>query len=462
MENVVRNLPHWRISLLSLWHMTCQEYREKDSAPAGRNPVRGHARGVSLSSLPESEGTVNPSDVLVVIDRAGEQLETLLRRSSKDLSPALGVAQCLRMNWPGAVLSACLLCSKGEHQFAALDEKGRPDAVWSQRLDPATFPTGTEPAAGWRAHFTGQGMSGIVREVEANGFGNGLLALLLAPETNETEAALAGLFLVHLSRTLALRFALETVRRSAEEMREELLDLSRLANVGELAGPLAHEFTNFLNVLLLQASVLEFQLPEQYRADLAEIRRQGNLAAAAVHRFHQYRRDQFSAGRENEINPLVLEVANELAADPPVPIPVVLVPSSHPPGVTIPHSVALSLHLAPESPRVRGPVGDLRRLVRFLVTNAVRAALQTDHQVWVDTHLEPGRVVLRVEDSGPTLPAEELLHVFDLSSPGREGVDVLELAACRSLVQRLNGTITAQSRPDAGLSICAEFPQGTH
>ena len=68
--------------------------------------------------------------------------------------------------------------------------------------------------------------------------------------------------------------------------------LEHFAIIGELAGPLAHEITNFLNVILLQVSLLETILPEEQRADLLEIRRQGNRAAELVNRFQEQRRSR--------------------------------------------------------------------------------------------------------------------------------------------------------------------------
>ena len=42
-----------------------------------------------------------------------------------------------------------------------------------------------------------------------------------------------------------------------------LEELQRLADLGEIAGPLAHEVNNFLNVLALNVAVLEQLLPEE-------------------------------------------------------------------------------------------------------------------------------------------------------------------------------------------------------
>src|SRR5437016_657244 len=65
---------------------------------------------------------------------------------------------------------------------------------------------------------------------------------------------------------LSLRLALENQQTSAEDM----TGLTRQANVGELMGPLSHEFNDFLNAAMLHMMVLELKVPQELRADLVE------------------------------------------------------------------------------------------------------------------------------------------------------------------------------------------------
>src|SRR5262245_1445318 len=50
--------------------------------------------------------------------------------------------------------------------------------------------------------------------------------------------------------------------------------LEWLATLGELAGPVVHEFNNFLNTVSLQLAILEREASPELLADLIEIRRQ--------------------------------------------------------------------------------------------------------------------------------------------------------------------------------------------
>src|SRR5207253_44046 len=88
------------------------------------------------------------------------------------------------------------------------------------------------------------------------------------------------------------------------------------ANAGELAGPLAHEFNNFLNIVLLHIALLEAEIPENLRGDLTELRRQGASMTSIVKQFQQYRRRQQSVQQPADVNRMVLAAARSLAGSP--------------------------------------------------------------------------------------------------------------------------------------------------
>jgi signal transduction histidine kinase len=96
-------------------------------------------------------------------------------------------------------------------------------------------------------------------------------------------------------------------------------------------------------------------------------------------------------------------------------------------------------------------------LSRFLVSNALRAA-GDEGEVHVKTTLNNGGVRLEIEDSGGQVSEEELPYLFDPGHAQREGVEGLELAACRSLVRRLRGSLYAENRSEGGVRVVVELP----
>jgi len=223
-------------------------------------------------------------------------------------------------------------------------------------------------------------------------------------------------------------------RQRVGELEAEAEALDHLANVGEVAGVVAHEFSDFLNMLLLHVAVLEFRLPEAERADLAEVRRHGNRATELIGRFQQYRRSSPRSERVTDLAAVTRDVVSRLEHE----------------AAEALNGVRVRVN-ASASP-VRGAAPELRRLARFLIQNAARTSAAGGHEVIVT--IEPGRLV--VEDSGPSASENDIGHLFSPTST-RQGVDPLEMTACRSLVRRLRGQLTAEARTEGGVRVVVEF-----
>ncbi len=93
---------------------------------------------------------------------------------------------------------------------------------------------------------------------------------------------------------------------------------------------------------------------------------------------------------------------------------------------------------------VRADPGELRRIVRNLLDNAVRHA---DSQVELSVHVSHGRVHVEVADDGPGVPETERALIFDrfhrgdpARTRGTAGTG-LGLAIARSLAHRAGGTL---------------------
>jgi signal transduction histidine kinase len=77
-----------------------------------------------------------------------------------------------------------------------------------------------------------------------------------------------------------------------------------------------------------------------------------------------------------------------------------------------------------------------------------------------------GQVLLRVRDSGPGIPAEDLPHIFDRFYRGdkarsSDGASGLGLAIARSLVEAHGGRITAENAPGGGAQFTVSLPLST-
>jgi signal transduction histidine kinase len=239
----------------------------------------------------------------------------------------------------------------------------------------------------------------------------------------------------------------------------ELVEQARQAEVGELAAPLAHEFSNFLNTLLLHIAILETETPAHLRTELAEIQEHSAAVTALLKQFQQYRRRQEPAFAPVDLNHVVRSTIAALCRREGeqlwIEAPAVseVVDSAPQPGPLVPVELALGAALPP----VPAGISELRRLLTFLLRNAAGATASENGRVLVSTELANGKVRLRVEDTGPEVPAELLSQLFEPGCKCREGVSSLELAACRTLAQRLKGAVQATRSSEGGVAVSVDF-----
>ena len=111
-------------------------------------------------------------------------------------------------------------------------------------------------------------------------------------------------------------------------------------------------------------------------------------------------------------------------------------------------SASLALDLPPDLPRVRGFGGELNQVWANLIDNALDAVGENG-RVIVTARPEGARVVVRVTDDGPGIPAEVKSRIFDpffTTKPVGKGTG-LGLDIVRRLVDRNDGSIEVESGP---------------
>lgn len=111
-------------------------------------------------------------------------------------------------------------------------------------------------------------------------------------------------------------------------------------------------------------------------------------------------------------------------------------------------SVAVSVRVEPDLPRIRGFAGELNQIWGNLIDNALDAVPESG-RVEIVAGRESGRVVVRIADNGPGIPAEIRDRIFDpffTTKPAGLGTG-LGLDIVRRLVQHNEGEISVESQP---------------
>ena len=128
-------------------------------------------------------------------------------------------------------------------------------------------------------------------------------------------------------------------------------------------------------------------------------------------------------------------------------------------------SVAVSIQVEPNLPRIRGFTGELNQIWGNLIDNALDAVPESG-RVEVVAGREFGRVVVRIADNGPGIPAEIRDRIFDpffTTKPAGLGTG-LGLDIVRRLVLHNEGEISVESQPgrtEFRVALPIEEPEGS-
>lgn len=383
------------------------------------------------------------SQALATISRMGKLIPDIFKIET-DHERGTQLTAALRTLWPGCGLSACLLNWDGNSFGSAHDANGVARDDWRGSLldilhsEAKEPPTKLPEAIVLPDHILAmEWVAGQDRRI-------GLCALGIHSGMPEEIRAVAQIFLIECALLLGLHLQAEARERTRQRLADDAADLAWMANLGELAGPLIHQFNNFLNVSMLNVLLLERQLDPSFRPDLESIRRQGAETATMVRHLQHNREKERPSPHAVDLNAVVGELlANGRTATA---------------GHLRVNSGQVRVQFEPaELPAVFGSVPDLKRLLQFLLSQSA-AANGGDVDVRIQTGATSGHVWIRVEDSAPAVATDLLPHLFESQIPCRRGADQLKLAACKSLVRRLRGEIRAENRDGAGLAVTVELP----
>jgi PAS domain S-box-containing protein len=241
-----------------------------------------------------------------------------------------------------------------------------------------------------------------------------------------------------------------TDRKRAEEADRRLAQTGRLALLGELTASIAHEVNQPLGAILSNADALEMLLestrarPEEIRAILADIRREGLRASDVIRHVRSLVRQRSMVMRVLDVNGVALEVLHLANAE------------------CRRRGVEMSTDLALDLPPVRGDRVWLQQLLLNLLVNGMDAMSEVpggERRLLLRTSGDAGAAVeVAVADEGHGIPERLLPRLFDSFVTTREHGMGLGLAISRSIVEAHGGRIRAENNVGGGATVRFTLP----
>jgi C4-dicarboxylate-specific signal transduction histidine kinase len=226
------------------------------------------------------------------------------------------------------------------------------------------------------------------------------------------------------------------------QVQAELVHVTRVTTLGELAASIAHEVNQPIAATLTNAEAalrfLRFDPPEldEVREALEWIVRDAARAGAVVQRIRNLVKKAPLPDDRVDINAVIQEVIELSRSE------------------ATKNGVLMRTELADGLPLVRGDRVELQQVILNLVLNAVEAMSALTEgprelQI-VTSRTESNHVLIAVRDTGPGLaPAaeENLFKAFHTTKPNGLG---LGLSICRSIVESRDGRIWASANTPRG------------
>jgi len=233
----------------------------------------------------------------------------------------------------------------------------------------------------------------------------------------------------------------ELIKRDAQEV----MEARRLATLGQLAAGVAHEINNPLGGITVYAHLLLEDLPPDHPTvgNVQKIVREADRCKKIVKGLLDYSRQSGLQKERTSIN-TVLEAAAGLAAQQPAFA-----------------NVTINTRLADNLPDIEIDVSQVEEVFTNILQNAAEA-MKDGGEITIETSLsdDGSRVVTRIADSGPGIPADQLDHVFDPFFTSKEtghGTG-LGLSISFGIVENHGGTIRAGNAPGGGAEFTVELP----
>jgi signal transduction histidine kinase len=258
--------------------------------------------------------------------------------------------------------------------------------------------------------------------------------------------------------TRALRYARERAEfcRALQDTEEQLRQAHKMEAVGRLAGGIAHDFNNVLTAIFGYADLLLDQLTDDdpRRADVQEIRRSADRAAALTRQLLAFSRKQPMAPHEIDVQDVVRSLEKLLAR-------------------LVGEDITLRIGSAGPLWRIRADSGQIEQVLMNLCANARDAmpeggtltVFTENYEVAAEAGEHPGLhrgkyVRLTVTDTGYGMPADVQRHLFEPFFTTKEqgrGTG-LGLATVYGIVRQAGGLVYVESQPGSGTRFVIYLP----
>ena len=269
---------------------------------------------------------------------------------------------------------------------------------------------------------------------------DGIYSLLLAPVKNLEYVNVYG-------RDVT---AIKLAEAEARHRQNELIHVSRLSTMGEMATGIAHELNQPLSAIVNFANgcARRIRMGIGEKDDLLGVMRQiadqANRAGEIIKRLRGMVTRQQPVRQDSDLNALVKDACALLAHD------------------RQKLGIALEFKLAKNLQQVRVDPVQIEQVILNLLRNALDALQHQDHskrELLISTGIgSDGNVYVAIQDNGPGISGTDLKHLFDPFFSTKETGMGMGLSISQTIISEHGGKIRVDSFPGKGTVFIVELP----
>jgi len=235
------------------------------------------------------------------------------------------------------------------------------------------------------------------------------------------------------------------MEKRLQETHLQLVSSEKMASLGKLAAGIAHEINNPLGGILIYASLMAEDLPEDdaKRGDLARIVQEASRCKDIVKSLLEFARQTEPKMEPTDINRAITDGLFFLE------------------NQALFHNIKIIKNLDPFLPFIRGNASQLKQVLINIIVNAAEA-MRGNGTLTITSHPSPDRksIVLEFADTGEGIPEENLSRIFDpffTTKAVGKGTG-LGLSTSYGIVESHGGRISVKSKVGEGTTFTIELP----
>ncbi|MBZ0264904.1 hypothetical protein K8I28_09570 [bacterium] len=228
--------------------------------------------------------------------------------------------------------------------------------------------------------------------------------------------------------------------RKVSEANQKLFEAEKLVTIGQLASGIAHEIRNPL-------SSLKINLQGLYKADLDERnRRRVKICLDEIHRLDNTVSEVTQYAKRTRLDLCSSSIAELVEHS-----------LNLTTGEVVAHHIEVSTNIPAELPTIMVDQNKIIRALMNLIVNAAQAMGESG-KLSINADSVGDGVVIKLEDSGPGIPEENLRDVFNPFFTTKAEGTGLGLANALKAVQEHGGELEVTSEPGKGAVFTMRLP----